>query len=73
MRRPCRKTLYFCVDFCYNKSEYFSAEQGYMIFNIGDTVKIKHDGKVGAVVSIEQNGDATRYIVLADGKKNSLL
>ena len=40
-----------------------------MIFNIGDTVKIKHDGKVGAVVSIEQNGDATRYIVLADGKK----
>lgn len=40
-----------------------------MIFNIGDTVKIKHDGKVGAVVSIEQNGDATRYIVFADGKK----
>ena len=40
-----------------------------MIFNIGDTVKIKHDGKVGAVVSVEQNGDATRYIVLADGKK----
>lgn len=42
------------------------------MFNIGDTVKVKHSGKIGAVISVEYNEIAAKYIVLVDGKKSSL-
>jgi len=42
------------------------------MFDIGDAVKVKHNNKIGAVVAIEHNDAATRYIVLIDGKKFSL-
>lgn len=41
------------------------------MFNIGNVVKIKHNNKIGAVVSIEKNDTATRYVVLIDNKKFS--
>ena len=44
-----------------------------MIFKASDPIKIRHEGKVGAVVSVEQNGEATRYFILADGKKIACL
>ena len=40
-----------------------------MTFKTGDTVKIKHSGKIGAVVSIGQNGEVKKYTVLLDGKR----
>lgn len=42
------------------------------MFNIGDTIRVKHNNKIGAIISIENNDTATRYIVLIDGKKFSL-
>lgn len=39
--------------------------------NKGNTVKVKHNNKIGAVIDIEQNDIATRYVVLVDGKKFS--
>lgn len=39
------------------------------MFKIGDAVKVKHNNKIGAVVAIEQNDIATRYVVLVDSKK----
>lgn len=41
------------------------------MLNIGDTVKIKHNNKIGAVVAIEQKDTATRYVVLIDSRKFS--
>ena len=41
------------------------------MFRVGDTVKIKYNNKIGAIVAIEQKNTATRYVVLIDGKKNS--
>lgn len=41
------------------------------MFNVGDAVKVKHNNKIGAVVSIEKNDAATRYIVIIDSKKFS--
>ena len=41
------------------------------MFNIGDAVKVKHNNKIGAIVAIEQNDNATRYVVLIDSKKIS--
>ncbi|MCM1307922.1 MAG: SNF2-related protein, partial [Butyrivibrio sp.] len=42
------------------------------MFNTGDTVKVKHNNKIGAITAIENNDTVTRYIVLLDGKKISL-
>lgn len=41
------------------------------MFHIGDTIKVKHNNKIGAVIAIEQKDTATRYIVLIDSKKFS--
>lgn len=41
------------------------------MFNIGDTVKVKHNKKIGAVIAVEQKDTATRYIVLIESKKFS--
>ncbi len=42
------------------------------MYNIGDTVKSKYDGKIGAIIGIEQSGESIKYAVLIDGKKLSL-
>lgn len=39
------------------------------MFKNGDTVKIKHNSRIGAVIRVEQNLTTTRYTVLVDGKK----
>ncbi len=41
------------------------------MFNIGDTIKVKHNNKIGAVVGVEQKDTATKYFVLIDSKKFS--
>lgn len=41
------------------------------MFDIGNVVKVKHNNKIGAVVAIERQDSATRYIVLIDGRKFS--
>lgn len=38
------------------------------MFNIGDTVKINHDGSVGAVVGVNSFGN-TQYTVIVNGRK----
>ena len=39
------------------------------MFNIGDTVKINHDGSVGAVVGVNSFGNTTQYTVIVNGRK----
>ena len=39
------------------------------MYNIGDMIKIKYNGKIGAVIAIEQIKNTPRYVVLVDGKK----
>lgn len=39
------------------------------MFNIGDAVKVRHNNKIGAIIAIDQNNTATRYVVLIDSKK----
>lgn len=39
------------------------------MFNIGDTVRINHDGSVGAVVGVNSFGGITQYTVVANGRK----
>ena len=41
------------------------------MLNIGNTVKVKHNNKIGAIIAIEQSNIATRYVILVDGKKFS--
>ncbi len=41
------------------------------MLNIGNTVKVKHNNKIAAIIAIEENDTAPRYVVLVDGKKNS--
>lgn len=40
-----------------------------MSFNIGDAVKINHDGSVGAVVGVNTVGATVQYVVIVNGKK----
>ena len=42
-----------------------------MMFSIGDTVRIKYNNKIGAVVAVEQKDTVIRYGILIDGKKCS--
>lgn len=42
------------------------------MFKIGDTIEVKYNGKIGAIISIEEYNNSDRYIVLIDGKKVSL-
>ena len=39
------------------------------MYNIGDTVKINHDGSIGAVVGVNTVGATTQYMVVANGRK----
>ena len=39
------------------------------MFNIGDTVRINHDGSVGAVVGVNSFGGITQYTVVVNGRK----
>ncbi len=39
------------------------------MYNIGDTVKINHDGSVGAVVGVNTVGSTTQYVVVVNGRK----
>ncbi|MCH5142929.1 MAG: DEAD/DEAH box helicase [Clostridiales bacterium] len=39
------------------------------MYNIGDTVKINHDGSIGAVVGVNTVGATTQYIVVVNGRK----
>ncbi len=41
------------------------------MFKIGDTIEVKYNGKIGAIISIEEYNGTTRYITLIDGKKVS--
>lgn len=41
------------------------------MFNIGDTVKINHDGSIGAVVGVNNIGNTTQYLVIVNGKKQT--
>lgn len=41
------------------------------MFQIGDTVRVKYNQKIGAVVSVDRKDTATRYVVLLDGRKFS--
>ena len=42
------------------------------MYNIGDMIKIKYNGKIGAIIAIEQIKNTPRYVVLVDGKKEWL-
>lgn len=39
------------------------------MYNIGDTVKINHDGSIGAVVGVNTVGATTQYLVVVNGRK----
>lgn len=39
------------------------------MFKIGDTVKINHDGSIGAIVGVNTISSATQYVVIVNGKK----
>lgn len=39
------------------------------MYNIGDTVKINHDGSIGAVVGVNTLGSAMQYVVVVNGRK----
>ncbi len=39
------------------------------MYNIGDTVKINHDGSIGAVVGVNTVGATTQYVVVVNGRK----
>ena len=39
------------------------------MYNIGDTVKINHDGSIGAVVGVNSVGATTQYVVVVNGRK----
>ena len=39
------------------------------MYNIGDTVKINHDGSIGAVVCVNTVGVTTQYVVVVNGRK----
>lgn len=39
------------------------------MYNIGDTVKINHDGSIGAVVGVNTVGTTTQYVVVVNGRK----
>lgn len=42
------------------------------MFKIGDTIEVKYNGKIGAIISVEKYNNSSRYIALIDGKKVSL-
>ena len=39
------------------------------MFKVGDTVKIKHDGSIGAVVGVNTVGGTTQYVIIVNGRK----
>lgn len=39
------------------------------MFKVGDTVKIKHDGSIGAVVGVNTIGGTTQYVIIVNGRK----
>lgn len=39
------------------------------MYNIGDTVKINHDGSIGAIVGVNTVGSTTQYVVVVNGRK----
>ena len=39
------------------------------MFKVGDTVKIKHDGSIGAVVGVNTIGGTTQYAIIVNGRK----
>lgn len=39
------------------------------MFNVGYTVKINHDGSVGAVIGVNKVGAVTQYVVIVNGRK----
>lgn len=41
------------------------------MFSIGDTVKINHDGSVGAVIGVNMTSTVAQYVVIVNGKKIS--
>ena len=34
------------------------------MFKIGDTIEVKYNGKIGAIISVEKNNNSSRYIAL---------
>ena len=38
------------------------------MYKIGDTVKVKHNGAIGAIIGLETIGTTTKYKVLVNGK-----
>ena len=42
------------------------------MFKIGDTIEVKYNGKIGAIISVEKYNNSSRYIALIEGKKVSL-
>ena len=42
------------------------------MYKVGDTVKVKYNGKIGAIIAVEQSQTAPQYVVLVDGKKARL-
>ena len=43
-----------------------------VMYKVGDTVKVKYNGKIGAIIAVEQSQTAPQYVVLVDGKKARL-
>ena len=39
------------------------------MFKVGDTVKINHDGSIGAVVGVNTVGGTTQYVIIVNGRK----
>lgn len=39
------------------------------MFKVGDTVKIRHDGSIGAVVGVNTIGGTTQYVIIVNGRK----
>ena len=38
------------------------------MYNIGDAVRVKHDGAIGAIIGVETIGATTRYKVLVNSR-----